>query len=249
MSCLRILSIGERWTVGVTKFILGSARGIALFRSAQAPVDVAELETPERGRGVRCACSGDACAYRLIGCWGAARPLGEGHLVLDVLHRGHDVGERRCLPTVARRVRNPHRSFFSFSYIMGLHSVSPGLALAKSVGPGRRSTSAVAGSRSDRALAAAAGRHRDGNQMDRHARSHTELFASRAATQLRLRTFTWRCSSHDEPPLVASARTGAPLRVPLAARAAQSKGGRVAAARWAGGCPLLRCKWRAVPPT
>eukprot|EP00962_Isochrysis_galbana_P038511 scaffold13676_cov138-Isochrysis_galbana.AAC.6 len=34
MSDLRILSIGERWTVGVTKFILGSARGIALFRSA-----------------------------------------------------------------------------------------------------------------------------------------------------------------------------------------------------------------------
>eukprot|EP00962_Isochrysis_galbana_P021563 scaffold6362_cov123-Isochrysis_galbana.AAC.1 len=34
MSGLRILSIGERWTVGVTKFILGSARGIALFRSA-----------------------------------------------------------------------------------------------------------------------------------------------------------------------------------------------------------------------
>eukprot|EP00962_Isochrysis_galbana_P001207 scaffold301_cov142-Isochrysis_galbana.AAC.1 len=34
MSGLRILSIGERWTVEVTKFILGSARGIALFRSA-----------------------------------------------------------------------------------------------------------------------------------------------------------------------------------------------------------------------
>eukprot|EP00962_Isochrysis_galbana_P016310 scaffold4659_cov125-Isochrysis_galbana.AAC.15 len=34
------------------------------------------------GRGVRCACGGDACAYRLVGCWGAARPLGEGHLVI-----------------------------------------------------------------------------------------------------------------------------------------------------------------------
>jgi len=34
MSGLGILSIGERRTVGVTKFILGSARGIALFRSA-----------------------------------------------------------------------------------------------------------------------------------------------------------------------------------------------------------------------
>jgi len=61
------------------------------------------------GKGVRCACGGGACTYRLVGCWGVARPLGEGQIV--VLHRGHDVGERRCLPTVARRVRNPHRSF------------------------------------------------------------------------------------------------------------------------------------------
>eukprot|EP00962_Isochrysis_galbana_P060651 scaffold35342_cov112-Isochrysis_galbana.AAC.4 len=34
LSGLRILSIGDRRTVGVTKFILGSARGIALFRCA-----------------------------------------------------------------------------------------------------------------------------------------------------------------------------------------------------------------------
>eukprot|EP00962_Isochrysis_galbana_P049502 scaffold20989_cov108-Isochrysis_galbana.AAC.6 len=77
----------------------------------QAPLDVAEGETPERGKGVRCACGGGACTYRLVGCWGVARPLGEGQIV--VLHRGHDVGERRCLPTVARRVRNPHRSFLT----------------------------------------------------------------------------------------------------------------------------------------
>eukprot|EP00962_Isochrysis_galbana_P056068 scaffold27903_cov119-Isochrysis_galbana.AAC.1 len=61
------------------------------------------------GKGVRCACGGDACAYRLVGCWDVVRPLGAGHIV--VLHRGLDVGERRCLPTGARRVRNPHRSF------------------------------------------------------------------------------------------------------------------------------------------
>eukprot|EP00962_Isochrysis_galbana_P031777 scaffold10374_cov121-Isochrysis_galbana.AAC.4 len=73
----------------------------------QAPLDDADRETPER-RDVRCACVGDACAYRFVGCWGAARPLGEGQIV--VLRRGHDVGERRCLPTGARRVRNPHRS-------------------------------------------------------------------------------------------------------------------------------------------
>eukprot|EP00962_Isochrysis_galbana_P025052 scaffold7706_cov138-Isochrysis_galbana.AAC.2 len=60
------------------------------------------------GKGVRCACGGDACAYHLVGCWDVARPLGEGHII--VLHRGLDVGERRCLPTGARRVRNPHRS-------------------------------------------------------------------------------------------------------------------------------------------
>eukprot|EP00962_Isochrysis_galbana_P007022 scaffold1895_cov123-Isochrysis_galbana.AAC.4 len=64
-------------------------------------------------KGLRCACGGDACAYRLVGCWDVARPLGEGQIV--VLHRGLDVGERHCLPTVARRVRNPHRSFSSLS--------------------------------------------------------------------------------------------------------------------------------------
>eukprot|EP00962_Isochrysis_galbana_P040016 scaffold14470_cov107-Isochrysis_galbana.AAC.4 len=75
----------------------------------QAPLDVAERETPERGgKGVRCACGGGACTHRLVGCWDIARPLGEGQIV--VLHRGLDVGERRCLPTVARRVRNPHRT-------------------------------------------------------------------------------------------------------------------------------------------
>eukprot|EP00962_Isochrysis_galbana_P018302 scaffold5291_cov129-Isochrysis_galbana.AAC.1 len=44
-----------------------------------------------------------------VGVLRALLEIGEGHFV--VLHRGHDVGERRCLPTVARRVRNPHRSF------------------------------------------------------------------------------------------------------------------------------------------
>eukprot|EP00962_Isochrysis_galbana_P017106 scaffold4908_cov109-Isochrysis_galbana.AAC.6 len=64
----------------------------------QAPLDVAEHETPERGsvvgsgKGVRCACGGDACTYRLVGCWDVARPLGEGQSV--VRHRGLDVGER-----------------------------------------------------------------------------------------------------------------------------------------------------------
>eukprot|EP00962_Isochrysis_galbana_P006512 scaffold1744_cov129-Isochrysis_galbana.AAC.7 len=62
------------------------------------------------GKGVRCACGGGACTHRLVGCWDVARPLGEDQIV--VLHRGLDVGERRCLPTVALRVRNPHRSFF-----------------------------------------------------------------------------------------------------------------------------------------
>eukprot|EP00962_Isochrysis_galbana_P045390 scaffold17839_cov120-Isochrysis_galbana.AAC.2 len=58
--------------------------------------------------GARAAAS-DACAYRLVGCWDVARPLGEGQVV--VRHRGLDVGERHCLPTVARRVRNPHRKY------------------------------------------------------------------------------------------------------------------------------------------
>eukprot|EP00962_Isochrysis_galbana_P024921 scaffold7684_cov119-Isochrysis_galbana.AAC.2 len=75
----------------------------------QAPLDVAvaELETPERrgfrygvhsavqaclfcrlkkvqsaGRGLRCACGGNACAYRLAGCWDVAWPLGEGAKLL-----------------------------------------------------------------------------------------------------------------------------------------------------------------------
>eukprot|EP00962_Isochrysis_galbana_P008665 scaffold2419_cov114-Isochrysis_galbana.AAC.2 len=58
--------------------------------------------------GLRCACGGDACAYRLVVCWDVARPLGEGHIV--VRHRGLDLGERHCLSTGACRVRNPHRS-------------------------------------------------------------------------------------------------------------------------------------------
>eukprot|EP00962_Isochrysis_galbana_P041021 scaffold14946_cov125-Isochrysis_galbana.AAC.2 len=27
------------------------------------------------GKGLRCACGGNACAYRLVVCWGVARPL------------------------------------------------------------------------------------------------------------------------------------------------------------------------------
>eukprot|EP00962_Isochrysis_galbana_P008342 scaffold2290_cov105-Isochrysis_galbana.AAC.1 len=41
------------------------------------------------GKGLRCACGGDACAYRLVVCWDVARPLGEGQSV--VRHRGLDV--------------------------------------------------------------------------------------------------------------------------------------------------------------
>eukprot|EP00962_Isochrysis_galbana_P004334 scaffold1199_cov159-Isochrysis_galbana.AAC.3 len=43
-----------------------------------------------------------------VGVLRVARPLGEGQIV--VRHRGLDVGERHCLSTGARRVRNPHRS-------------------------------------------------------------------------------------------------------------------------------------------
>eukprot|EP00962_Isochrysis_galbana_P002046 scaffold535_cov190-Isochrysis_galbana.AAC.2 len=77
----------------------------------QAPLDVAERETPERGKVVRRACGGGACTYRLVGCWDVARPLGESQIVARHRHRGLDVGERHCLSTGARRVRNPHRSF------------------------------------------------------------------------------------------------------------------------------------------
>eukprot|EP00962_Isochrysis_galbana_P049472 scaffold20962_cov112-Isochrysis_galbana.AAC.5 len=63
------------------------------------------------GKGLRCACGGDACAYRLVVCWDVARPLGEGQSVIR--HRGLDVGERHCLSTGARRVRaKPTQEFF-----------------------------------------------------------------------------------------------------------------------------------------
>eukprot|EP00962_Isochrysis_galbana_P005027 scaffold1382_cov127-Isochrysis_galbana.AAC.1 len=63
----------------------------------------------EKGKACGVRAGGDACTYRLVGCWDVARPLGEGQSV--VRHRGLDVDERHCLSTGARRVRNPHSSF------------------------------------------------------------------------------------------------------------------------------------------
>eukprot|EP00962_Isochrysis_galbana_P017439 scaffold5016_cov118-Isochrysis_galbana.AAC.10 len=64
------------------------------------------------GKGVRCACGGDACAYRLVGCWDVARGLLERAILLfsivDMTSVNGALPSDRC----ASRAK-PTQEFFS----------------------------------------------------------------------------------------------------------------------------------------
>eukprot|EP00962_Isochrysis_galbana_P014016 scaffold3987_cov118-Isochrysis_galbana.AAC.5 len=83
--------------------------------TGDVPPDKALSDTERIGFREGCAVRVRRRCLRIPSRWvlGCCAVLERAILLFVVLHRGLDVGERRCLPTGARRVRNPHRSFSS----------------------------------------------------------------------------------------------------------------------------------------